>query len=138
TSFIDFAEGATDLAPSANAFACYLPIFAGGGVPATAEERDAKLLGCVAALIDVDALFESAARAMRLETMSLRVFVDEGFGAGGRKSFVWKSGDDGLDDDYDRVRAIASVDEHRLVFGSRCFRVLAHPNQEFAVSAVVV
>jgi diguanylate cyclase (GGDEF)-like protein/PAS domain S-box-containing protein len=138
THYVAFAEGSAAPAPGSRTFVCYLPIFAGGGVPPVEADRDARLLGCVAELIDVEEIFAAAARAMRLDTMSLRVYVDEGFGAGGKRSFVWKSCDDELDDDYDAVLRAGAVDEHRLVFGSRCFRVLARPNQEFASSAVVV
>src|SRR6185369_5431142 len=106
--------------------------------PAIEAERDARLLGCVVELVDVEELFVSAARSMRLDTIALRVYVDEAFGAGGKRTFAWKSLDDGLDDDYDAVARSRAFDEHRLVFGSRCFRILARPNDQFASSAVVV
>jgi diguanylate cyclase (GGDEF)-like protein/PAS domain S-box-containing protein len=138
TSYVAFAEGAAATTPGARAFVCYLPVFAGGGVPAIEAERDARLLGCVVELVDVQELFDSAARAMRLDTIALRVYVDEAFGAGGKRTFAWKSLDDGLDDDYDAVARSRAFDEHRLVFGSRCFRILARPNDQFASSAVVV
>jgi diguanylate cyclase (GGDEF)-like protein/PAS domain S-box-containing protein len=138
TSYVAFAEGAAATTPGARAFVCYLPIFAGGGVPAIEAERDARLLGCVVELVDVEELFVSAARSMRLDTIALRVYVDEAFGAGGKRTFAWKSLDDGLDDDYDAVARSRAFDEHRLVFGSRCFRILARPNDQFASSAVVV
>jgi diguanylate cyclase (GGDEF)-like protein/PAS domain S-box-containing protein len=138
TSYVAFAEGAAATTPGARAFVCYLPVFAGGGVPAIEAERDARLLGCVVELVDVEELFVSAARSMRLDTIALRVYVDEAFGAGGKRTFAWKSLDDGLDDDYDAVARSRAFDEHRLVFGSRCFRILARPNDQFASSAVVV
>jgi len=138
TSYVAFAEGAAATTPGARAFVCYLPVFAGGGVPAIEAERDARLLGCVVELVDVEELFVSAARSMRFDTIALCVYVDEAFGAGGKRTFAWKSLDDGLDDDYDAVARSRAFDEHRLVFGSRCFRILARPNDQFASSAVVV
>jgi diguanylate cyclase (GGDEF)-like protein/PAS domain S-box-containing protein len=138
TSYVAFAEGAAAPAPDSRAFVCYLPIFKGGGVPAVEAERDAKLLGCVVELIDVGELFVSAARSMRLDTIALRVYVDEAFGAGGKKTFVWKSVDDRRSDDYDAAVRSRVFDEHRLVFGSRCFRILARATEAFAGSALVV
>jgi diguanylate cyclase (GGDEF)-like protein/PAS domain S-box-containing protein len=120
------------------ALVCYLPIFSSSTVPATTAERDQFLLGCVAALIDIDDLFQNAARAMRLESISMRVYVDDGFGAGGRKVLVWKNDEDGRRDDYASIRPLEGVDEHRFSFGSRSFTALSLPTTEFVEAAVFI
>lgn len=136
--FVRVGEAARTTGKAPRALICYLPIFAGGTVPATTAERDQKLLGCAAALIDVDDLFANAARAMRLDTISMRVFVDDGFGAGGRKLFLWKSEEDGLRDEYAAIRAVDGVDEHRFSFGGRTFTSLSVPTSAFVDEAVFV
>jgi diguanylate cyclase (GGDEF)-like protein/PAS domain S-box-containing protein len=119
------------------AFVCYLPIYAGGLVPDSAE-RDAKMLGCAASLIDVDQLFANAAKAMRLDTITMRVYVDEGLGSGGRKLLVWKNADDGHGDDDEAIRAIEGSDERRFTWGGREFTVLSLPTGAFVEAAAFV
>ena len=119
------------------AFLCYLPIYAGGSVPDVAE-RDSKLLGCAAALIDVDSLFSDAARTMRLDSITMRVYVDDGFGSSGAKRLVWKNDDDGLRDEFDAIREIEGVDEHRFNYGGRDFTVLSLPTSAYVDATVFV
>lgn len=137
TEFVRVGPEADGSGRTPPAFVCYLPIFAGGSVPEP-DERDSKLLGCAAALIDVDSLFTHAATAMRLDTITMRVYVDEGFGSGGRKLLVWKDDDDGLGDDFDRIREVEGCDEHRFAYGGREFTVLSLPTSAYVDATVFV
>jgi diguanylate cyclase (GGDEF)-like protein/PAS domain S-box-containing protein len=137
TEFVRVGEPPAAGGRTPRALVCYLPVYAGGSVPEAAE-RDAKLLGCAAALIDLDRLLADAAKSMRLDAITMRVYVDEGLGSGGRKILVWKDDDDGLLDEYDAIRALEGVDVHHFGYGGRDFTVLSLPTAVFVDETVFV